>query len=359
MNSRTVLLLSSSALARQRLLEVLAHVPGAEVIGISVAPETSSTTRAGHRDDSAPDTRHSEHGLQSPEMSKSNGTGEYTPFLSDTGHFLRERRTGQAERRRTLARPIMHEAGDQVPPKDGKCGTTMNGRRPLRNPAPANSSRGGASPAPLRRRHNERQLANELHDDFGQLLAAMKIDISLMHQFVPPESAQLANCLGSIDGLVDAMLVSVRRILAGRPPRMIEEMGLFDAIAELLAGYETRYKFACRLRLPAVEPALCAAAQTAIFRVVQEIFNNIAKHARATCVDAAIDCSDDTLLLQVSDNGIGMSPGKMNQQGSFGIAGMHERVTSLDGVMTIDSAPGRGTAVSVRIPLPASFARPD
>lgn len=198
----------------------------------------------------------------------------------------------------------------------------------------------------------QRRLAQEMHDDFGQLLAAMKMDLSTLRQHLPPGNSQVVKYLGSINELVDTMVTSVRRIIADLPPKILEDLGLFHALESMIVNFEKRHRISCRLHLPTGEPMLDTRIRTALYRMVQEILNNVAKHAQASCVTARIDRDDEhgTITLTIADNGIGMSADMRHKPGSFGLVGMRERVASLRGEMSMDSKPGEGTTVRIVIP---------
>jgi two-component system sensor histidine kinase UhpB len=199
----------------------------------------------------------------------------------------------------------------------------------------------------------QKRLAHEMHDDFGQLLAAMKMDISTLQQHLPQSDARIVRHLSSINELVDAMVASVRRIIADLPPKVLEDVGLYSALEVMTANFEKRHQITCRVHLSDPEPILEAKVATAIYRVVQETLNNVAKHAHANYVEAQVVCSDADIKLCVKDNGRGMAPDKLQKPGSFGLIGMRQRVTALGGKMNIESAEGAGTAIKITIPIKA------
>ena len=199
----------------------------------------------------------------------------------------------------------------------------------------------------------QRRLAHEMHDDFGQLLAAMKMDLSTLRQQLPPDNSHLVKCLGNISELVDTMVGSVRRILADLPPKMLDDLGLFDALESMLGNFEKRHHIACRLTLPSQEPALPVKMRTALYRMVQETLNNVAKHARATRVEASFRCSTDWIVISVRDNGVGMAEDALSKRDSFGLLGIRERAAAWGGKMIIASS-AAGTGIEIFIPAPAA-----
>ncbi len=199
------------------------------------------------------------------------------------------------------------------------------------------------------REEEQKRLAQEMHDDLGQLLAAMKMDLSSLQQSLPKNDTKLARQVNTLNELVDAMVTSVRRIIADLPPKMLEDIGLFGALELLLANFEKRHAIEFTLDVPQSEPMLDNTVATPIYRIVQEALNNVAKHARATRVDVKMDCRENYLVLRISDDGIGISRDKLRKPGSFGLIGMRERTAALGGEMTIDDSPG-GTIIQIVIP---------
>jgi two-component system sensor histidine kinase UhpB len=201
------------------------------------------------------------------------------------------------------------------------------------------------------RLEEQRRLAHEMHDDFGQLLAAMKLDISTLRQYLPQSDAKVLFHLSSINDLVDTMVVSVRRIIADLPPKMLEDFGLVAGIEAMIANFEKRHGIRCHLRLPEQEPPLDTRMATAIYRMMQEMLNNVAKHAEASEVMAGIDCSQAHIRLRVSDNGRGIRTGSARHAHPFGLIGIRERVAALGGEMAIDTALGKGTSIEISLPM--------
>lgn len=199
------------------------------------------------------------------------------------------------------------------------------------------------------REEEQKRLAQEMHDDLGQLLAAMKMDLSSLQQSLPKNDVKLGRQVSTLNELVDAMVTSVRRIIADLPPQMLEDISLFGAIELLLANFEKRHAIEFTLDVPPFEPMLDNAVATPIYRIVQEALNNVAKHARATRVDVKMDCHENYLVLRISDDGIGISRDKLRKPGSFGLIGMRERTAALGGEMTINDSPG-GTIIQIVIP---------
>jgi two-component system, NarL family, sensor histidine kinase UhpB len=196
-----------------------------------------------------------------------------------------------------------------------------------------------------------RRMAHELHDDFGQLLAAMQIDLALLQRRLPVGDAKAAECLDRMRGVLDAMSLSVRRIIADLPPKVLDDLDLPHAIQALASDFEQRHSVLCTLSLPAQFPDAGLRITTTIFRVVQEALNNVAKHARAGLVEVTLDSTVDIITLCIRDDGVGLPKRRRAPPGSLGLKGMHERIAALDGEMVIDCPASGGTVICISIPF--------
>lgn len=201
------------------------------------------------------------------------------------------------------------------------------------------------------RAEEQKRLAHEMHDDLGQLLAAMKLDICTLQQRLPPENAEASKYLNSINELVDTMVISVRRIIADLPPKIVEDLGLLPALQSLTKSFQQRHHLECAIQVSDAPPALPLRMSTALYRIVQEALNNVVKHANATSVKIALHSCSTGLALQISDNGKGLPPKGTRKPGAFGLIGMRERTLALGGEIEIESREGEGTIVRIAIPL--------
>jgi two-component system, NarL family, sensor histidine kinase UhpB len=200
------------------------------------------------------------------------------------------------------------------------------------------------------RQEEQKRLAQEMHDDLGQLLAAMKMDLSRLQQRLPENDPRLLQQLGGLHELVDSMVTSVRRIIADLPPKILEELGWFEALAFLASNFEKRYGIPCRLDLPDPRPTLDQRAAAPLYRMTQEALNNAVRHAHPSVIDVQVSCAGEWLEVCVCDDGCGISEEQMNKPGSFGLIGMRERAAALGGEVRITRRDGGGTEVRFRIP---------
>jgi PAS domain S-box-containing protein len=209
------------------------------------------------------------------------------------------------------------------------------------------------------REDEKTRIARELHDDLGQQLTALKMDLSSVEQSLaevpdapPPVLAQL----GTMRRLIDSTVGSVRRIAADLRPVMLDDLGLLPAIDWLLTDFTTRYGIDIERRIEPGHVRFSRNGATTLFRIVQEALTNVAKHSDATRVSISLVVEDDQCLVCIADNGRGApgSPGHGGQRGkSFGLLGIRERVHVLGGSVSIDTAAKQGFTLTARIPLAA------
>lgn len=195
------------------------------------------------------------------------------------------------------------------------------------------------------------RIARELHDDLGQRLTALKMDAVMLKMSLGEQSPASAD-IDRIEQSIDGMITAVRQMAADLRPTMLDDLGLGPAIEWFAQDFARRYGVAVDVtgtyRLPPIPPALA----TALFRIVQEVLNNVAKHARATAVTIEMSCDRD-IRLRISDNGRGLPPTRPKPD-SLGLISMRERARLLGGTLDVRSPAGGGTVVTTVIPLPAS-----
>lgn len=201
------------------------------------------------------------------------------------------------------------------------------------------------------REEEQRRLARELHDDLGQLLATLKIDLSALRQALPSCGKQVDEQLDRLHNLSDAMSSSVRRIIADLPPKDLAELGLGPAVEKMCERFSNRHGVRCKIHFSLCTSTLANHIAATIYRLVQESLNNVAKHANANEVTVRLMQQGPHALLSVADNGSGIAPSKETQQSSFGLIGMQERVAALGGHLSITSRLEGGTIITAKIPL--------
>lgn len=201
------------------------------------------------------------------------------------------------------------------------------------------------------REDEQKRLAREMHDELGQLLAAMKMDLSALAHQLSPEDRHVLQRVDGINELVNSMLVAVRRIIADLPPKLLDDFGLADSLKLLVRNFEKRYGIACKLQMQHQGLDLHGKLASMVYRLVQESLTNVAKHAGAKHVGIAMGVSGAMLTMSIEDDGRGASATDLAKAGSFGLACMRERVESFDGVLDIVTAPGCGMKIVIALPL--------
>lgn len=197
------------------------------------------------------------------------------------------------------------------------------------------------------REEERRRIARELHDELGQRLTALKMELAALRGTAADGRAQIDNMIG----MVDETLASVRRISTDLRPMMLDDLGLNAALEWLGRDAARRLGIEVTLRLGENEPPLDDRVATAAFRMVQEALTNVARHARASDVQIELRQHDGELELTVRDNGVGYPGDALRREGSFGLVGMRERAAMLGGRVEFDNPPGGGARLVVHLPL--------
>jgi PAS domain S-box-containing protein len=199
-------------------------------------------------------------------------------------------------------------------------------------------------------REEERtRIAREIHDELGQSLTAVKIDLAWLASRLPRQSAPMRERIRSTLELADNIIQSVRRISTELRPGILD-LGLTAAVEWQAQEFQARTGIRCQLRLLAQE-VVAPNASTALFRILQETFTNVARHSAATRAEVVLRKERDRLVLRIRDNGRGFDQTDPSLSGSLGLLGMRERAAMLGGGVNISSAPGKGTSVTAWIPL--------
>ena len=202
------------------------------------------------------------------------------------------------------------------------------------------------------REEEQKRIAQELHDDLGQQLTVLKMDLALLEEEWRDRMPAGGLCkIGAMHAQIDAGIASVRRIVADLRPLALDELGLFAALEVLVKELRQRHRIDVSLRTVGAEAAFSDRASIAIFRIVQEALTNVVRHAAATAVDIELTRSGGMLRIRIEDDGRGMAVDSLCLDKSFGLIGMRERARQLSGAVSIDSAPGKGFRVTVNLPL--------
>ena len=206
-------------------------------------------------------------------------------------------------------------------------------------------------------REEERtRIALEVHDVLGQALTGLKLDVAWSHKRItesnePAQHAAVLARLASAQELLDSTIQSVRDIATTLRPGVLDEVGLEAAVEWQAREFQHRTGIACDTTIRPRNMALSPEQSTALFRILQEILTNVARHAQATNVDIRLEQFGEQVSLQVVDNGRGISGVEQSGPKSFGLLGMRLRAQQQGGSFNIHGTPGTGTTVTVSIPL--------
>lgn len=200
-----------------------------------------------------------------------------------------------------------------------------------------------------------RRIARDLHDGIGQSLTSILLRLRVLAQALPdPALAAQVQAVRSITG---ETLEDLRHLVRDTRPPVLDDLGLAAAVEKLVVDAGTTDDVATRFTWAGGDPTrLSGPITTALYRIVQEAVTNSLKHAAGSRIDVTIDLSDDAVVGRIVDNGIGFDAAAAVSDSvrSFGLSSMKERALQLGGTVSIDSQPGRGTTVLVRIPVARS-----
>lgn len=201
-------------------------------------------------------------------------------------------------------------------------------------------------------KEDERErIARDIHDELGSLLVAIKIEVALLSAKLPAASQPLKSKAQAIEGLLDQAMGTASRVARELRPGILKEFGLQAAIECQAEDFTQRTGIACRVQCLGDVAELGEAVSLALFRVLQEALTNVAKHAHASLVAVRLEQEGDHILLEVRDNGRGISEDDMGKPRSFGLRGIRERCRSLAGELRIEAGEQGGTHLFLRLPL--------
>lgn len=199
-------------------------------------------------------------------------------------------------------------------------------------------------------------IARDLHDELGQALTSLKMDLSLLKRNAKSARGKFdgATVLGDIATMqerLDGTINHVRNLITDLRPEVLDTLGLVPALEWQLEEFYKRTGMPFDFHSTVKDLNLPEAHAIAVFRIFQESLTNIARHAHASRVTAKIEKHDDALWVEIADDGQGITAEELNEPGKFGLLGMHERALLFGGEVSITGAPGRGTTVQIKVPL--------
>jgi signal transduction histidine kinase len=200
-------------------------------------------------------------------------------------------------------------------------------------------------------RENERAvIARDIHDELGQKLTSLELGLSWLAQ-VTPKQQPLQEKIGSLSTLVTTLIQTVRRIADELRPGVLEELGLLKTLKSEAREFKEHTGIPCTFETNMGKAKFDRAGSVAIFRIAQAALTNIARHANASRARMTLVKRTHNLILTVNDNGKGIAKKRVSSSNSLGIIGMRERALALDGLLSLKGSTGKGTTLTVRIPL--------
>jgi signal transduction histidine kinase len=201
-------------------------------------------------------------------------------------------------------------------------------------------------------REEERtRIAREIHDELGQILTALKMDLSWLSKKFTKNQAVLLEKAKTMEKLVDSTLKVVKRLATELRPGLLDDLGLSAAIEWQAEEFQQRTGIQCDVIIDPEDIIVKGELSTAVFRIFQETLTNVARHANATQIHVLLKEEKDRLFLEVRDNGKGITTKQISDPKSFGLIGIRERAQFLGGEVTFQGIPNQGTTVTLTIPL--------
>lgn len=202
-------------------------------------------------------------------------------------------------------------------------------------------------------REDERtNIAREIHDELGQSLTALKMDLARISAKLSntPGNEMAAGQLNAAIGLVSSTIGSVKQICTNLRPPLLDHLGIGAAIEWQAEEFQKRSGIECEVAVASDVFTIDIDIATALFRIFQEALTNVLKHSRATKVEASLKEEEDRIVLRIHDNGVGITEKQMSKRHSFGLLGMRERLYAFGGTISINGKEQRGTTLTIVIP---------
>ncbi len=208
------------------------------------------------------------------------------------------------------------------------------------------------------REDEQKRIAMELHDELGQSLAALKLQIRVMSDEFSDQE-QVCDWLGRLRSNINEIIENVRRLSRNLSPVIIDDLGLDAALENIVQNFSAVYSITCSYNPQSLDVIESADGRRLVYRLVQETLNNIGKHSKATHIDFSIDVNGSSVRMKLADNGNGFDLQEVENRApehkGIGLTAMVERTNMLGGTVDIDSRVGVGTTVSFTIPLHADL----
>jgi|GEM_PF-2915514 len=201
------------------------------------------------------------------------------------------------------------------------------------------------------REEERKHISREIHDELGQQLTLLKLDLMQMSKKLHPEEKEMIEKMQQADQLLAETMRSVRKIATQLRPSILDNLGLVSALEWQSREFEKNFGIHCVFESLLNEPQFSTKQSNALFRIYQEALTNIARHAGATRVDAVLSQEENQIVLEIRDDGKGFDLNEMAHKKTLGLKGMKERALMIDGDFQIKSKPGKGTYILISIPI--------
>jgi PAS domain S-box-containing protein len=210
-------------------------------------------------------------------------------------------------------------------------------------------------------REEERtSLSRELHDELGQVLTGIKMDVAWIGRRTPEENTMIIERVNSLLTLIDDAILSVQKISMALRPPALDDFGLQEAMKLAAEDFEKRTKVACEIISKPQNILLKGEISTEVFRIFQEALTNVARHAGAAQgVTVSLRTAGDTFIMEVRDDGRGITKKQISDLKSIGLTGMRERAFAMGGTLTVAGTRGKGTTVTLSVPLDEGKEKPE
>ncbi len=200
------------------------------------------------------------------------------------------------------------------------------------------------------REKERKEMAREIHDELGQQLTGLKMELALLSKKIDPENETVQKRIVEIQELTNLIVTSVRRIIFQLRPSILDDFGLVAALDSFSTEFEKRFQIKTEFIASHEDLDIHPDLAIELFRIFQEAMNNISKYANANYVIATFEESESEYVLAINDDGIGFDSSIRAEKKSYGIMGMKERTNKINGQFEITSELGKGTSVVVRVP---------
>jgi len=200
------------------------------------------------------------------------------------------------------------------------------------------------------REEEQRRIARDIHDELGQILTAINIDVSWIEEMLEEDRNEISDKAQEVSELVTKAIGKVQKISSELRPTLLDDLGITAAIEWQINKFQNRTGIRCHFVCRPAELHLTNKPSTEIYRIFQETMTNVARHAEATEVEITLTKSDESVVLEVKDNGRGITDEEISNSRSIGLVGIRERAYSLHGDLKINGEPGKGSCVMVTFP---------